>query len=89
MAALGGQERRDLGAGLRLTLGVAHRSDVARKGLPLCADHHLAFDAGIWSIDPAGTVRGAKAEGHSLPALRITRSNLTHLPAQPHPDACA
>lgn len=64
-------------------------SDDAGNGLPLCANHHLAFDGGLWGIDPVGTTLVAKAAGHSLAALGITRSDLTHLPAQPHPDALA
>lgn len=62
-------------------------SDDARNGLPLCANHHLAFDAGLWSINPSGTTLVAKAAGPDLAALGIKRSDLTHLPAQPHPDA--
>ncbi len=64
-------------------------SDDARNGLPLCATHHRAFDAGLFGLEP-GSLRIVTAEGGpSLHDLRITRDDLTHLRALPHPEAVA
>jgi hypothetical protein len=62
-------------------------SDDPRNGLPLCANHHLAFDLGLWSIEPASTCLVVREEGPSLDALGISRSDLQHLPAHPHTEA--
>lgn len=61
-------------------------SDDARNGLPLCANHHLALDAGMWRLDPAGNTIVSSPKT-SLKALRISRINLDHLANLPHPDA--
>jgi hypothetical protein len=58
-------------------------SDDARNGLPLCANHHVALDRGLWRIFP-GSNEIVPRQGETLDALRITRSSLTHLPQQPH-----
>jgi hypothetical protein len=62
-------------------------SDDPRNGLPLCSNHHLAFDKHLWMIDPASTAFVTKPSGPSLGELLITRSDLAHLPARPHDDA--
>jgi putative restriction endonuclease len=64
-------------------------SDDARNGLPLCANHHLAFDSGLWSIESSTTQLVTKKAGPSLAELGISCSDLQHLPAQPHADALA
>ncbi|NIJ03029.1 hypothetical protein FHR86_003377 [Paenarthrobacter ilicis] len=61
-------------------------SDDARNGLPLCANHHLAFDRGYWCVDSDLRLH-AKADGPALDDLAIVRSDLSHLPEKPHTDA--
>lgn len=63
-------------------------SDDARNGLPLCANHHLAFDGGYWSMDPDLKLH-AKADGPALDELAIIRADLSHLTRLPHQDALA
>ncbi len=64
-------------------------SDDPRNGLPLCATHHRAFDAALFGFKP-GDLRIVSTEGGpSLRDLRITRINLAHLRALPHPEAVA
>jgi putative restriction endonuclease len=62
-------------------------SDDARNGLPLCATHHRAFDAALFGLDPDGLRIVSADGGLSLCDLRITRADLTHLGALPHPEA--
>jgi putative restriction endonuclease len=65
-------------------------SDDPRNGLPLCATHHRAFDASLFGLEPGGALRIVPAEGGpSLRDLRITRADLAHLGALPHPEAVA
>ncbi|MGC7153804.1 HNH endonuclease [Paenarthrobacter ureafaciens] len=61
-------------------------SDDARNGLPLCANHHLAFDRGYWCIDTDLKLH-AQSNGPGLFDLAIPRNDLSHLPRQPHPQA--
>lgn len=61
-------------------------SDDARNGLPLCANHHLAFDRGYWCMDTNLKLH-AQSDGPELIDLAISRSDLSHLPHAPHPDA--
>lgn len=61
-------------------------SDDARNGLPLCANHHLAFDRGYWCVDPDLKLH-ATADGPALNDLAIIRTDLSHLTLLPHPDA--
>ncbi len=61
-------------------------SDDPRNGLPLCANHHLAFDRGYWCIDADLTLH-ASPTGPALDELAITRRDLLHLPRTPHLDA--
>ncbi|MBD8659807.1 HNH endonuclease [Frigoribacterium sp. CFBP 8754] len=60
--------------------------DEAANGLPLCANHHLAFDRFLVIVDP-DTQRLSYAPGTDAEALRITREALTHLPQRPSPRA--
>ena len=65
---------------------LADGSDDPRNGLVLCANHHRAFDAGLFAIDPT-------LEIHCLPggpdraALGITVASIAHLSQPPHNDA--
>ncbi|WP_104088575.1 HNH endonuclease [Arthrobacter sp. GMC3] len=61
-------------------------SDDARNGLPLCANHHLAFDRHYWCIDPDLKIH-AKNDGPTLETLAIVRTDLSHLALPPHDDA--
>jgi putative restriction endonuclease len=63
-----------------------HGSDDPRNGLPLCANHHLALDAGMWRLDPAGN-KILSSPKTTLAMLQISRKNLDHLPKLPHADA--
>ncbi|UNK47101.1 HNH endonuclease [Arthrobacter sulfonylureivorans] len=60
-------------------------TDDPRNGLPLCANHHLAFDKDLWTIDPDHNLHH-KTTGPSLDDLAINRRSLAHLPRHPHPD---
>lgn len=61
-------------------------SDDPRNGLPLCANHHLAFDRGYWCMDPDLKLH-AKADGPALGDLAIIRADLSHLAHLPHAEA--
>ena len=61
-------------------------SDDARNGLPLCANHHLAFDRGYWCVDTDLKLH-AQSDGPALFDLAISRSDLSHLPHAPHHEA--
>lgn len=61
-------------------------SDDARNGLVLCTNHHRMFDAHLIAIDP-GTTKIHTAPGTSSSELRLTKTDLSHLPAKPHPKA--
>lgn len=61
-------------------------SDDPRNGLPLCANHHLAFDRGYWCMDPDLKLH-VKADGPALEDLAIIRADLSHLARLPHADA--
>jgi putative restriction endonuclease len=56
-----------------------------RNGLPLCSNHHAAFDRGLVSIDPED--RRVYIRGYSAAELNIVRSDLAHLSAQPATEA--
>ncbi len=65
-------------------------SDDPLNGLPLCATHHRSFDASLFGLEPGSALRIVPTEGGpSLRDLRITRADLAHLPALPHPEAVA
>lgn len=61
-------------------------SDDPRNGLPLCANHHLAFDRGYWCMDEDLKLQ-SKADGPTLNDMAIVRADLSHLVRMPHGDA--
>jgi putative restriction endonuclease len=62
-------------------------SDDPRNGLVLCALHHLAYDRGLWAIEPSSLVVELRSGGPDWAQLRITRTSLRHLLKHPHHDA--
>jgi len=62
-------------------------SDHPRNGLVLCALHHLAYDRGLWAIEPSSLEVRALPGGPDAVQLRLTRGSLRHLPSQPHEEA--
>jgi putative restriction endonuclease len=63
----------------------AKGSDDWRNGLPLCATHHLAFDADLFAIDP-DTLEIVLADGLDRDTLGVQRTFAT-IKARPHLDA--
>ena len=61
-------------------------ADEAANGLPLCLNHHIAFDAFLLRIELDGS-RITYAPTVSKLALQVTRDDLSHLPASPSPAA--
>lgn len=59
-------------------------SDDERNALPLCANHHLAFDKFLWAIEPGTLKLRSRYSGPELNELGITRSDLHHLERTPH-----
>jgi putative restriction endonuclease len=64
-------------------------SDHAGNGLVLCASHHRAFDAGLFSIDPETLALRPGGNVAGLDVLRINVQDLSHLPAPPAREALA
>jgi putative restriction endonuclease len=64
----------------------AKGSDDWRNGLPLCATHHLAFDAGLFVIHP-DTLEIVLAPGIDAETLGIQGKTLATMRARPHVDA--
>jgi hypothetical protein len=62
-------------------------SDDPRNGLVLCALHHLAYDRGLWAIDPSSLEVRNRPDGPDTGELRLTRRSLMHLPRRPHEEA--
>lgn len=62
-------------------------SDDPRNGLVLCGNHHLAYDSGLFSIDPDTTTIHISTTRTTTQELQITRSDLTHLQKLPHNEA--
>lgn len=62
-------------------------SDDPRNGLVLCALHHLAYDRGLWGIEPSSLAVLNQPGGPDAAQLRLTRGSLRHLPNRPHEDA--
>lgn len=60
--------------------------DDPRNGLILCANHHRAFDAGLWAIDPE-SLNVVIAPTTTSNALGIDRQDISHLGKHPHADA--
>jgi hypothetical protein len=58
-------------------------TDDYRNGLALCALHHRMFDARLFEIEPS-SLRICPTEPHGLQALKITKTDITHLPFRPH-----
>jgi len=61
-------------------------ADNAQNGLPLCLNHHTAFDAFLLVIETDGSGI-TYAPGVSKDSLRVTRDDLTHLRAAPSKEA--
>jgi putative restriction endonuclease len=64
----------------------AKGSDDWRNGLPLCATHHLAFDADLFAINP-DTLEIVLADGLARATLGIQGETLGTIRARPHLDA--
>ena len=62
-------------------------SDDPRNGLVLCATHHRAFDAGLFSIRPKTFEICYRASGPTGKALGIGFRTIKRLPRKPHNDA--
>ena len=62
-------------------------SDDPRNGLVLCATHHRASDAGLFSIRPETFEICYRASGPTGKALGIGFRTIKRLPRQPHHDA--
>lgn len=62
-------------------------SDDPRNGLVLCALHHLAYDRGLWGIEPSSLAVLNQPGGPDAAQLRLTRGSLRHLANRPHEDA--
>jgi len=62
-------------------------SDDPRNGIVLCATHHRAFDAKLFSIHPSTLEVRATPRGPGLDALGIDRQSIDHLPRRPHREA--
>jgi putative restriction endonuclease len=58
----------------------------ARNGLVLCGNHHDALDRRLVGINPEHAQIVARGR-YTLDELGVVRSNLSHLPAQPHAEA--
>jgi hypothetical protein len=61
-------------------------ADEAINGLPLCLNHHVAFDAFLLRLEPDGS-RITYAPGITKDDLQVTREDLFHLPAAPSASA--
>lgn len=59
-------------------------SDDERNALPLCANHHLAFDRFLWAVEPETLKIFTRQSGPDLVKLGISKSDLAHLKAPPH-----
>ncbi|MGG6382450.1 HNH endonuclease [Paenarthrobacter sp. NEAU-H11] len=59
-------------------------SDDERNALPLCANHHLAFDRFLWAIEPGTLKLASRISGPDLSELGISKPDLTHLKSTPH-----
>ncbi|MGV8931951.1 MAG: HNH endonuclease [Luteimonas sp.] len=64
-------------------------SDDARNGLPLCKNHHRAFDAGLFHFEAESFIVVA-GHGHELKDLGVSEATITtESGSRPHPDAIA
>ena len=64
-------------------------SDDPRNGLVLCANHHLAFDANLFTFDDSSLKVVYRPQGPYANDLQITVSSLQLLPKRPHQKALA
>jgi putative restriction endonuclease len=62
-------------------------SDDPRNGLVLCALHHRALDAGLFSIEPGSLKIHCREAGPDTSALKIEHPTLGHLAMKPHREA--
>jgi putative restriction endonuclease len=62
-------------------------SDDPRNGLVLCANHHRAFDAGLYAIDPLSHTIKYRSNGLNKEMLEIAFDSICHLNKYPHQDA--
>lgn len=60
-------------------------ADDARNGLPLCANHHVMFDGGLWGFNMEGGVM--THPDWDMERLGLVRSDLSHLSELPHREA--
>jgi len=67
----------------------ADGSDDPRNGLVLCANHHRAFDAGLFGINPSTLEICCSPDGPDRVELGITVETVAHLQKTPHADALA
>jgi hypothetical protein len=67
----------------------ADGSNDPRNGLVLCANHHRAFDAGLFGIDPSSLELRFFADGPDRLELGISVESISHLSKPPHTDALA
>jgi putative restriction endonuclease len=67
----------------------ADGSDDPRNGLVLCANHHRAFDLGMFAINPATLAIHYRSVGAERIALGLSFDSICHLPKKPHQEAIA
>lgn len=66
---------------------LASGTDDPRNGLVLCANHHRAFDAGLYAINPSTLRIHCRSNGPDVAALGITCESVAHLAKSPHIEA--
>lgn len=59
--------------------------DDPRNGVPLCANHHVMFDGGLWGVDTHGRV--VIHPDWDADRLALVHADLSHLPVLPHAEA--
>jgi hypothetical protein len=75
-------DERTLLASAHLRPRFARGTDEPTNGLVLCANHHLALDAGLWRVNP-DDARVVGRSGIDLRRIGVTRSDLAPLRAHP------
>ncbi len=73
---------RSLLASVHLRPRFARGTDDPPNGLVLCANHHLALDAGLWRVQPHDGLLVARS-GTDLKRIGVTATDLSLLRAQP------
>ncbi len=68
-------------------LPTASGNDDPRNGLVLCANHHRAFDDGLFTFNTISPPQVILADGHSTKQLKLTVKSLVHMHKYPHRDA--